>query len=46
MPLKVSIDEKDKWIYPTEKWQHIELESRKAKLKVDANFYVFDKEVK
>ena len=46
MPLKVSIDGKDKWIYPSEKWQHIELDRKNANLKVDANFYVFDKEVK
>ena len=46
MPLKVSIDGKEKWIYPTEKWQHIELETKKGNLKVDANFYVFNKEVK
>ncbi|MCI2228973.1 M1 family metallopeptidase [Polaribacter sp. MSW13] len=46
MPLKVSIEGKNKWIYPTEQWKELRLANQKSTLKIDPNFYVYDKELK
>lgn len=40
MPVKVSIDGREKWLEPTADWQELKAPSRKAKLEVDRNFYV------
>ena len=46
MPLKISINDKNSWIYPTENWKELKLSSKTSKIEVDANFYVFKKELK
>ena len=46
MPLKISINDKNSWVYPTENWKEIKLSSKTSKIEVDANFYVFKKELK
>ncbi|WP_405608219.1 M1 family metallopeptidase [Polaribacter sp. Asnod1-A03] len=43
MPLKVIIDSNEKWIYPTAKWQTLPSESKD--LEIDANFYIYNKEI-
>ncbi|QVY64042.1 M1 family metallopeptidase [Polaribacter sp. Q13] len=45
MPLKVGVNTKNHWIYPTEKWQTLKLSNEKSILKVDVNFYVYHKEI-
>ncbi|TXD47999.1 M1 family metallopeptidase [Polaribacter sp. IC073] len=43
MPLKVSINDKEKWIYPTSENQKISFEIKDTAFKVDPNFYIFTK---
>ena len=46
MPLKVSINDNEKWIYPTDKWQNLTLVNKKINFKIDDNFYIYAKDVK
>jgi len=43
MPLKIIINGDEKWIYPTENWKEITLNSDEHSLIIDENFYVFTK---
>ncbi len=38
-PLKIKVNEKEKWISPTSKWKQIEVE-KESKISVDPNFYI------
>jgi aminopeptidase N len=40
MPVQVTINDKEQWIFPTAEWKTIPLESNKTTLKVDRDFYV------
>jgi len=40
MPLKVTIDNEEQWIYPTTNWVHEYMKESKSKLIIDSNFYV------
>jgi aminopeptidase N len=41
MPLKIILNGEEKWIYPTENWKEITLNSDAHNFKIDENFYVF-----
>ena len=43
MPIKVTINNKEQWIYPTEELKGMDLESEKSEIKVDPNFYIYTK---
>ncbi|AUC86313.1 peptidase M1 [Polaribacter sp. ALD11] len=43
MPLKVFINDKEEWIYPTSENQKISFEIKDTTFKVDPNFYIFTK---
>ena len=45
MPLKTTINGKEKWIYPTSNWKKLELTSAGTSFLIDENFYVFTKNV-
>ena len=45
MPLKTSINGKEKWIYPTSNWKKLELTLAGTSFLIDENFYVFTKKV-
>ena len=45
MPIKVSINEKLQWLFPTSDWKTMALETRNTSLKVDRNFYVYTKNI-
>ena len=45
MPLKTTINGKEKWIYPTSNWKKLELTSAGSSFLIDENFYVFTKKV-
>jgi aminopeptidase N len=45
MPLKTILNGEEKWIFPTESWKEIALNSDAHNFKVDENFYVFTKKV-
>jgi aminopeptidase N len=45
MPLKTILNGKEKWIYPTENWNEIILNSNDYTFVIDENFYVFNKKV-
>jgi len=40
MPLKIMLNEKEKWIYPKTEWQVESIEMKKVELEVNRNFYV------
>ena len=40
MPIKVSIDNKEKWLSANNTWQSADIDSNDAKIEVDRNFYV------
>ena len=40
MPLKIMLNEKEKWIYPKTDWQVESIEMKKVELVVNRNFYV------
>ena len=40
MPIQVTIDEKEQWLFPKADWQTMDLKSKDASFKVDNNFYV------
>ena len=40
MPLKTTINGKEKWIYPTSNWKKLELTSAGTSFLIDENFYV------
>ncbi|SDS31578.1 Peptidase family M1 [Polaribacter sp. KT25b] len=43
MPLKVTIDSKETWIYPRENWESLDLKTINNNFKIDDNFYIFTK---
>ena len=43
MPLKVFINDKEEWLYPTSENQKISFEIKDSTFKVDPNFYIFTK---
>ena len=45
MPLKISINGEEKWIYPTSTWKNLALTSGGTSFLIDENFYVFTKKV-
>ena len=45
MPLKTTINGDERWIYPTENWKEITLNSNEHSFLIDRNFYVFTKKV-
>ena len=45
MPLKTTINGKEKWIYPTSNWKKLELTLAGTSFLIDENFYVFTKKV-
>ena len=45
MPLKIILDGKEKWIYPTREWQVVMAENGKGELVIDRNFYVTAKRI-
>ena len=45
MPLKTTINGDERWIYPTENWKEITLNSNENSFLIDKNFYVFAKKV-
>jgi aminopeptidase N len=46
MPLKTTMNGKEKWIYPTDTWKNLELKSAITSFLIDENFYVFNTEIK
>ena len=46
MPLKISIDGEEKWIYPTSNWKNLALKSAITSFLIDENFYIFSTEIK
>ena len=44
MPLKVQVNDKDIWIYPTTEWKELKVESD-PKIIADPNFYVTAKKL-
>ncbi len=45
MPLRVFINEKEKWIFPNKDWKEILLEIKIKSLVIDANFYIETKQL-
>jgi aminopeptidase N len=45
MPLKVTINTTEQWIYPTNQWKELKLNSSRLKFKIDENFYVESKKI-
>jgi aminopeptidase N len=45
MPLKTILNGKEKWIYPTENWNKIILNSNAHTFIIDENFYVFNEKI-
>ncbi|ARV16188.1 M1 family metallopeptidase [Polaribacter sp. SA4-12] len=43
MPIKVTINDKEQWIYPTEELKKMNLKSENSEIKVDPNFYIYTK---
>ncbi len=41
MPVQVTINDKEQWIFPTSEWKAMPTESNKTVLKVDKDFYVY-----
>ncbi len=40
MPVQVTINDKEQWLFPTSEWKTMSLDSNKTVLKVDRDFYV------
>ena len=40
MPLRVFINETEKWIFPNKDWKEIPLETKIKSLVIDANFHI------
>lgn len=45
MPIKVTINNSEKWIYPTNNWKELKLDSKLSEFKIDENFYVNSKKI-
>ncbi|OFY89145.1 MAG: peptidase M1, partial [Bacteroidetes bacterium RIFCSPLOWO2_12_FULL_31_6] len=45
MPLRVFINEKEKWIFPNKDWKEIPLEIKIKSFVIDANFYIVAEEM-
>ena len=40
MPVKITLNDKEQWLYPTKTWKTLSLESKNSTFKVDPNFYI------
>lgn len=40
MPLRVSVNEKVQWLYPTTQWQSVDLPNTSSEIHIDPNFYI------
>ena len=45
MPVQVTIDGKEQWLFPNADWKTMPLEFENASLEVDPDFYVYSKEI-
>ena len=45
MPVKVFVDNKEKWIYPTKKWKTIRNTNKHSTFSIDGNFYIENQKV-
>lgn len=45
MPVKVSINNKEEWIYPNSGWKTLKLKSKNVNFQVDSNFYINTKNI-
>lgn len=45
MPIKVTINDSEKWIFPTNNWKVLKLNSKLSEFKIDENFYVNSKKI-
>jgi aminopeptidase N len=45
MPIQVTIDDKDLWLFPKVKWQTMNLESKQSILKIDPDFYIYSQKI-
>ncbi|MDX1830241.1 MAG: M1 family metallopeptidase [Lutibacter sp.] len=45
MPIKVTMNNSKKWIFPTNNWKELKLDSELSKFKIDKNFYVKSKRI-
>ena len=43
MPIRVSINKEERWIYPSEKLKKMDLELKNSQIRIDPNFYIFTK---
>ena len=43
MPIKITINNKEQWIYPTYKQKQMDLKSKNSEIKIDPNFYIYTK---
>ena len=43
MPIRISINKKEHWIYPSEKLKKMDLESENSEIEIDPNFYIYTK---
>lgn len=46
MPIRIFINEKENWIFPSQKWSNINFELTNSEIRFDENFYVNYKESK
>ena len=45
MPVQVTIDDKEEWLFPKSEWKTMPLESKNTSFVVDSDFYVYSKEI-
>tara|TARA_R110002096_G_scaffold236447_1_gene426998 strand:- start:28361 stop:29977 length:1617 start_codon:yes stop_codon:yes gene_type:complete len=45
MPVQVTIDEKEQWLFPKADWKTMPIDSKNASLEVDSDFYIYSKEI-
>jgi aminopeptidase N len=43
MPIRVSINQEERWIYPSEKLKKLDLELKNSEISIDPNFYIYTK---
>ena len=41
MPIKVTTDDKELWLFPKSEWQTLNLKNINSTLRIDKNFYVY-----
>lgn len=45
MPVQVTIDGKEQWLFPEAEWKIMTLESKNASFEIDPDFYVYSKKI-